>query len=254
MRGYTIIMFENATLRPPPPLTDLSHDRPVALFLDFDGTLVDLAPTPDSIRVGETLADDLATLSERLDHRLALVSGRAIPDLQRHLGPLRVARAGSHGIARELADGSALGDLPTALPEEAALALRSFAAEQGFALEEKPHGAALHFRSDPALEPAGLAFAQDLAGRHMLEVKRGKSVIELVRPGVSKEGAVRAFMQIGPFAGAVPIFVGDDITDEDGFRAADDLGGFGILVGDRSPTRARYQLPDTAAVHAWLGL
>lgn len=247
-------MFENDALRPPPRLPDLSRERPVALFLDFDGTLVDLAPTPDSISVGETLADDLATLSERLDHRLALVSGRAIPDLERHLGPLRVARAGSHGIARELADGSALGDLPVALPDDATQALRDFAAAAGFALEQKPHGAALHYRNDPTLEPAGLAFAQELAGLHQLEVKRGKSVIELVRPGVSKEGAVRAFMQVPPFAGAVPIFVGDDITDEDGFRAADDLGGFGILVGERSPTRARYQLPDTAAVHEWLGL
>lgn len=247
-------MSEHVTLSPPPSLSDLSQQRPVALFLDFDGTLVDLASTPDGIIVGETLADDLFTLGERLDHRLALVSGRAIPDLQRHLGPLRVARAGSHGIARELADGSPLGELPVALPDEAGDALRAFAAEHGFALEEKPHGAALHFRSDPALEPAGLAFAQELAGRHLLEVKRGKSVIELVRPGVSKEGAVRAFMQVAPFAGAMPIFVGDDITDEDGFRAADDLGGFGILVGDRSPSRARYQLPDTAAVHEWLGL
>ncbi|WP_121119602.1 trehalose-phosphatase [Croceibacterium ferulae] len=247
-------MFEHATLSPPPSLPDLCRERPVALFLDFDGTLVDLAPTPDSISVPATMADDLATLSERLDHRLALVSGRAIPDLQRHLGPLRVARAGSHGIARELADGSALGEMPAALPEEAAASLRTFAAEHGFALEEKPHGAALHFRIDPGLEPAGLAYAQQLASVHLLEVKRGKSVIELVRPGVSKEGAVRAFMQVAPFAGAVPIFIGDDITDEDGFRAADDLGGFGILVGDRTPTRARYQLPDTAAVHDWLAL
>jgi trehalose 6-phosphate phosphatase len=247
-------MFEHATLPPPPPLPDLSREGPLALFLDFDGTLVDLAPTPDSISVGATLADDLASLSERLDHRLALVSGRAIPDLQRHLGPLRVARAGSHGIARELADGTLLGEVPAPLPEEATQALRDFAAAGGFALEQKPHGAALHYRSDPALEPAGLAFAHDLAGRHQLEVKRGKSVIELVRPGVSKEGAVRAFMQVAPFAGAMPIFVGDDVTDEDGFRAADALGGFGILVGDRTPTRARYQLPDTAAVHDWLGL
>ena len=247
-------MFDHATLPPPPRLPDLSRERPVALFLDFDGTLVELAPTPDSISVGATLADDLATLGARLDGRLALVSGRAIPDLQRHLGPLRVARAGSHGIARELADGSLLGDMPAPLPDDATAALREFAAAHGFALEQKPHGAALHYRSDPSLEPAGLAFAQDLAGRHQLEVKRGKSVIELVRPGVSKEGAVRAFMQVAPFAGAVPIFVGDDITDEDGFRAAEALGGFGILVGERTPTRARYRLPDTTTVHDWLGL
>ncbi|WP_347304174.1 trehalose-phosphatase [Croceibacterium sp. TMG7-5b_MA50] len=238
----------------PPPLAALRADRPIALFLDFDGTLIDLAPTPDSITVGDGLADRLADLADQLDGRLALVSGRAIPDLQRHLGPLRVARAGSHGIARELADGSLLGDAPVALPPEAEAALQDFAAAHGFMLEAKPHGAALHYRSDPALEPAGLAFAGELAAVHLLEVKRGKSVIELVRPGVSKEGAVRAFMQVAPFSGAMPVFVGDDITDEDGFRAAEALGGFGVLVGDRTPTRARHRLPDVIAVHDWLGL
>ena len=257
-RGRLILipirMLEPIALEPPPALDQLRESGPLALFLDFDGTLVEIAATPHGIAVPERLGDALFALSERLDHRLALVSGRAIPDLEHHLGPLRVARAGSHGAARELPDGSALGQLAEALPAEAAEALRSFATTRGFALEEKQHGAALHYRSDPTLEPHGLAYAQELAAAHGLEVKRGKCVIELVRPGASKAGAVRAFMEVSPFAGAIPVFVGDDITDEDGFAAAAEFGGFGILVGDRTPTSARYQLADPLAVHAWLGL
>jgi trehalose 6-phosphate phosphatase len=241
-------------LAPPPSLQQLCEEGPLALFLDFDGTLVEIAPTPDGIAVPETLGAGLFELAARLGERLALVSGRAIPDLERHLGPLRIARAGSHGAARELADGSALGALAEALPATAAEALRAFATETGFALEEKQHGAALHYRANPALEPHGLSFAQELAQAHGLEIKRGKCVIELVRPGASKAGAVRAFMEVPPFAGSRPVFIGDDVTDEDGFAAAADLGGFGILVGDRTPTIARYQLADPAAVHEWLGL
>lgn len=247
-------MAESMLLDPPPGLCDLAADGPLALFLDFDGTLVEIAATPDGIAVPEQLGDHLFALAARLEGRLALVSGRAIADLERHLGPLRIARAGSHGAARERADGSTLGALAQALPEGAMAALRDFAAAHGFALEEKQHGAALHYRARPELEPHGVRFAEALARSHALEVKRGKSVIELVRPGASKAGAVRAFMQEPPFAGSRPVFIGDDITDEDGFAAAAEAGGFGILVGDRSPTAARYQLPDPAAVHDWLRL
>jgi len=241
-------------LEPPPSLQQLCAEGPLSLFLDFDGTLVEIAATPGGILVPATLGTGLFELASRLGDRLALVSGRAIPDLEHHLGSLRVARAGSHGIARELADGSALGTLAESLPLEVADSLRAFAQASGFALEEKEHGAALHYRANPDLEPQGLSFAEAIAREHGLEIKRGKCVIELVRPGASKAGAVRAFMDVPPFAGSRPVFIGDDITDEDGFAAATELGGFGILVGDRSPSTARYQLADPAAVHVWLGL
>ncbi len=247
-------MAKTHSLASPPTLQELCAAGPLSLFLDFDGTLVEIAATPDGIAVPERLGDALFALATRMEGRLALVSGRAIPDIERHLGPLRVARAGSHGIARELADGTPIGELAEALPEDAAGALRAFAAERGFALEEKQHGAALHFRAAPELEPHGLTFAEQLARTHGLEVKRGKSVIELVRPGASKAGAVRAFMELPPFAGSRPVFVGDDITDEDGFAATAAMGGFGILVGERSPTAASYQLAGPAAVHDWLAL
>lgn len=247
-------MDVSEVLHAPPELNALRSDRPIALFLDFDGTLVNLAPRPDAIVVPENLAQRLHQLSRDLDGRLALVSGRAIIDLERHVGALQVARAGSHGIDRRLADGAALGADPAPLPDAAARALRNFAAEQGFLLESKVHGTALHYRNAPHLEMLGIEFATALADVHALQVKRGKCVVELVRPGADKGGAVAAFMTVRPFAGSVPIFVGDDVTDEDGFAAAEKLGGFGILVGERRPTAARYALPDPEAVYRWLQL
>lgn len=241
-------------LPPPRSLDDLRGAGPIALFLDFDGTLVNLAPTPDGICVTPGLVDGLTRLGSALAGRLALVSGRAIVDLERHLGPLALACAGSHGSDCRSAAGVPLGDPPGGLPDAALAAIRQFAGAQGFALEDKPHGAALHFRANPALEPLGLTFAQSLAQQHNLDVKRGKCVIELVGRGANKGAAVAAFMGKAPFAGAMPVFIGDDVTDEDGFAMASELGGFGVLVGDSRETNARFRLANVAAVHHWLEL
>ena len=247
-------MLGNRALPPPPGLDDLARNAPVALFLDFDGTLVGIAATPGGIYVPDGLGKALRDLAGRLGGRLALVSGRAITDLEAHIGPLGVARAGSHGIDRQHADGRALDSIPQALPQDARTELRTFAEARGFDLEDKPHGAALHYRSDPSLEQAGLDFANGLADRCGLELKRGKCVIELVRPGADKGGAVRAFMNQPAFAGSCPYFIGDDVTDEDGFIAVGEFGGAGILVGDRDNTQAHYRLPDPPAVLDWLSL
>lgn len=238
----------------PPPLEALAAGRPLALFLDFDGTLVDIAPTPDTIHVPVDMAARLHALSARLEGRLALVSGRAIANLEEHLGPLAIARAGSHGGDCRAADGTLLGEQARGLPPEALEDVATFASEHGFATEDKPHGAALHFRSDPSLEDTGLSFARELAAAHGLVVKQGKCVIELVASGADKAGAVRAFMAVAPFAGATPVFVGDDVTDEDGMRAARKMGGWGVAVGERPSENASFSLASPAAVHHWLQL
>ncbi len=238
----------------PPDISALQADGPVSLFLDFDGTLVDLAPTPDGIDVPDHLARSLHALAERMEGRLALVSGRAISDLEKHLGPVKLACAGSHGSDCRGADGINIGKVPEGLPPKLLAEVAEFAQETGFALEDKPHGAALHYRSDPSLEDKGLAFAERVAKESALDIKRGKCVIELVGRGANKGSALRAFMDCAPFAGTRPVFVGDDITDEDGMRAARDMGGFGVIVGDREPTCAKYGLATPAAVHHWLGL
>jgi trehalose 6-phosphate phosphatase len=237
----------------PPPLAEL--DRP-ALFLDFDGTLVAIADTPDAISVPGDLASRLGVLSQRLDGRLALISGRAAGDLERHLGAMPFARAGSHGLDRYTADGAELGPGPgpEPIPHDASAALQAFAERDGLLYEAKPHGGALHYRAAPELADAVHHFAENLARAHGLSVKLGKCVVELVQPGADKGAAVRAFMDDADFAGATPVFVGDDLTDEDGFAAAERLGGFGVLVGARRPTAARYRLASVAAVHQWLAL
>ena len=247
-------MQPDKALPRPPDLRKLCAAGPIALFLDFDGTLVDLATTPDGIDVPSSLAGALHSLSDELDGRLALVSGRAIVDLEKHLGSLWLARAGSHGSDCRLADGTSLGDPPQELSSSALEEIAEFAAKALFSLEDKPHGAALHYRHDPSLESKGLDFATKFADKHLLDVKRGKCVIELVAPGANKGSAVESFMKAKPFAGSTPIFVGDDVTDEDGFAAAARLGGFGILIGERNQTAARYGLADPANVKQWLDL
>lgn len=243
-----------AALPAPPPLAQIGAGGPIALFLDFDGTLVDLAATPEGIAVPIRLASDLARLSRRLEGRLALVSGRSIADLERHCGPLAVGCAGSHGAQRRHADGSAMSAAPESLPAEALAQVARFARSKGIVYEPKPHGAALHSRAVPEQEEACALFMADVAKAHGLVVKRGKRVAELVRPGADKGEAVRAFLDHEPFAGSRPVFVGDDETDEDGFAACAQLGGFGITVGPRESRSAAYRLADPAAVHEWLEL
>lgn len=242
------------SLPTPPELSALLSGPPTALFLDFDGTLVDIAPTPDGIHVPSGLIAQLTDLAARLEGRLALVSGRAISDLEKHLGPISLAVAGSHGSDCRDASGGQLGEIPSGLAKSVLDRIDAFADEFGFAVEDKPHGAALHYRSDPSLEGRGLTFADELAAEQGLAIKRGKCVIELVARGADKAGAVNAFMQTETFAGATPLFVGDDVTDEDGMRAAIGHGGFGVAVGERVSENAKYALASPAAVHHWLEL
>lgn len=242
------------TLPPPPPLSQLCEAGPVALFLDFDGTLIEIASGPDAIDVPDNLPDRFDILAARLEGRLALVSGRGLDNIHRHIGALKIARAGSHGADRVLADGSVLGERAQPLTPQVIEALADLAEEYGALLERKAHGAALHYRSNPESGEAIGVAAAAIASENGLVVKRGKCVAELVRPGADKGGAVAAFMEVAPFAGSTPVFIGDDVTDEDGFIAAEKLGGFGIAVGERASQNARYHLPLVKDVHAWLNL
>jgi trehalose 6-phosphate phosphatase len=235
-------------LSPPPTSLDGA-----ALFLDFDGTLVELADTPDSIHVAPHLPLLLKRLAARLDGRLALISGRAIRDLERHLACDGIALSGSHGLELRTSDGS---HVPLAQPrglDEAREQARAFAAARpGLLLEDKPFSVALHYRRAPEREAEVQAFMERLAGTTGLQVQLGKMVAELRPPGADKGDALRALMLEPPFAGARPLFVGDDVTDEDAFQAATALGGGGVLVGPSRPTAARWRLGGVPQVAAWL--
>jgi trehalose 6-phosphate phosphatase len=234
---------------PPPPDTL----NGIALFLDFDGTLVELAETPDAIRVSGELPRLLARLHRHLHGRLAIVSGRAIADLDRHLSCGGLAVSGSHGLELRLSDGSLV---PLAAPrglDHARERISQFArAAPGLLVEDKPFSIALHYRRVPDREAQVGDFMNGLAAATGLVVQQGKMVTELRPAGADKGDAVRAFMAEPPFAGARPVFVGDDLTDEDAFRAAAELGGGGVLVGPARSSAATWRLDDVAAVAGWL--
>lgn len=199
------------------------------------------------------MPDLIRTLSRKLKGRLAIISGRALADLDRHLGPLDVAMAGSHGGEFRQTGSSRVQLLADPLPERAAMSLRAIAEDLGGLLvETKPSSAAIHYRSRPEVEAEVVARTVSLAAESGLVVKRGKMVAELMMPEADKGAAVRRFMAMAPFSGTRPLFIGDDITDEDAFRTVSDLGGAGILVGPQRETAALWRLPCVAGVHAWL--
>lgn len=235
------------TLGPPPP--DLL--RGASLFLDFDGTLVELAATPDAIHVNQAVPRLLEALTRTLDGRLAIVSGRPVAQIGDYLGT-DMAMSGSHGLEVAWADGRA--DAPAApdwLPDAVARAERLAAGHPGVMVERKPLGLALHFRQAPAAEQACRALAEELSGNDRI-VQAGKMVFELRPSGADKGAALRRFMADPAFSGGRPIFVGDDVTDEAGFAAARALGGAGILVGGPRATAASHRLDDVTATLAWL--
>jgi trehalose 6-phosphate phosphatase len=233
-----------------PPLSLLDG---AALFLDFDGTLVELASAPDAISVSADVAPLLRRLDRKLGGRLALVSGRAIADLEKHLECSGLAVSGSHGFELRLRDGS-LAPLGRRLDlSEARETVREFAASApGVLVEEKPFGIALHYRQAPEEESRARALMEKLTRDRDLVLQEGKMVLELRPRGVDKGDALRAFMAEPDFAGARPIFVGDDMTDEDAFIAAADLGGAGVLVGPVRDTAAHWRLESVSAVFDWL--
>ncbi|HWH17367.1 MAG TPA: trehalose-phosphatase [Allosphingosinicella sp.] len=238
----------NASKAPPVSLLEGA-----ALFLDFDGTLVELAETPGAISVSPGLVPLLRRLSERLSGRLAIVSGRAIADLERHLDCSGVAVSGSHGLELRLAGGA---HIPLAGPVdlgEVRGKIERFAAQApGLLVEVKPASVALHYRQAPGEAERVERFMAALAHKSGLALQPGKMVFELRPRGADKGDAVRAFMAEPEFGGARPLFVGDDLTDEDAFEAAAAMGGAGILVGPPRATAAEFRLADVRAVAAWL--
>jgi trehalose 6-phosphate phosphatase len=240
----------HATLAPPPEQLD-----GLALFLDFDGTLVELAETPDAIRVPPHLSPLLGRLSERLNGRLAIISGRAIRDLERHLSCTGMAVSGSHGLELRLRDGSFVPlAAPRGLDHARERSLRFAGAIPDLLVEDKPFSIALHYRKAPERAAEVHEFMARLAAASGLNLQQGKMVAELRPPGADKGDALRALMTEPEFAGAHPLFVGDDQTDEDAFRAAAALGGGGVLVGPERETAARWRLDGVARVSEWLQL
>lgn len=244
----------STALLPPPP--DPATDA-ISLFLDFDGTLVEIADRHDAIIVDDRLRTLIRGLADRLAGRLAVVSGRTADEIVAYLHAADsrppFAIAGSHGLELRWTDGRDEAPTQPEALDAILAAFRAFAvAHPGVVVEEKAFGAALHYRRTPDAGPACDALAETLATAHGLHLQRGKMVAELRLSGADKGDAVRRFMADPAMAGNTPIFLGDDVTDEAGFVAAAELGGWGVLIGDTPVTAAHYRLEDVAAVHAWL--
>ncbi len=234
---------------PPPPST---LRRP-ALFLDMDGVLAPLAATPDAVGPDPHRTAVLRAVADRLVGRVAILSGRTIAEIDRIAEASTASASGVHGLERRRADGSLHSVEAAPEVRDAVAAFEGFARDRpGLLVEDKAVSAGLHYRGAPAEAASALALAERLADETGLTLQAGHLVVELKTPGTDKGTALKAFMQEAPFAGALPVMLGDDLTDEDGFRAAADLGGFGVLVGPPRDTAARYGLADVPAVLTWL--
>jgi trehalose 6-phosphate phosphatase len=242
-----------AALPPPPQL----RAEAMALFLDVDGTLVEIEREPGAVHVPERLRGILADLEQTVHGALALVSGRSLQQIDRLFSPLRLSAAGLHGLERRNLRSEVVRAKPdSAILEAARQRLRAFANEHtGVLLEDKGLTLALHYRNAPEQRAAAGRLVEDLvrSSDGALELLEGKMVYELKPPGVDKGQAIAAFMRERPFAGRQPVFAGDDLTDEAGFRVVNQLGGLSIRIGaEDRPTAADYGHRDVSAMRSWL--
>lgn len=226
------------------------------MFLDFDGTLVDIVERPEDVFVHKSLSALLEKLQKHLNDRLAIVSGRSILQLEGFFGTAAdgLTLVGSHGAEIRLAGQSVTSPFrPDALDEAEIVFSQVFSDKPNIVIEVKSFGLAIHYRLDPSMEGTATKMAAEFAKRSGLELQHGKMMVELRTLGHDKGTAINSLLSVAPFAGYLPIFIGDDLTDEPGFEACAADGGFGILVGSARETAARYRLENVAAVHEWLG-
>lgn len=243
----------------PAPLTTFDHTalKPenTAIFLDFDGTLADLAEHPDAVSVPAATQGILARLEKSTQGAVAIVTGRPIDDIDRFLAPLKLPVAGVHGLERRAAGGKRTTAPVERKEEFAALGarLRDFAeAHPGLILETKQSSMALHFRQRPELaEKVTAAVHEAVDGLQGLDILHGKMVVEVKSGKADKADAVAAFMAEPPFRGRIAVFAGDDVTDEDAFREIARISGISIKIGGGATTAA-FRTDGTETFRLWL--
>lgn len=238
---------------PDPPAAPSLFSSGSALFLDFDGTLVDIAPRPDAVVVDPALPELLESLRTTLGGALAVVTGRPIADIDGFLPGLALDACGLHGLERRVGGRTWPLDLPDLQDEIDALERRLAPLGQVL-VENKKVGVAVHWRLAPDAEGEARAAIDALAARlgPGYRIQDGKAVREIVPVAAGKGQGIRALLSVPPYRGRRPIFVGDDRTDEDGFAAANEVGGVSIKVGPGA-TAARFRVESPEGVRGLLG-
>lgn len=235
-------------------LTRYCSPQDCAYFLDFDGTLVEIAERPDAVAIEPALLDLLEQLNAAASGAIAIISGRPIADIDRWFAPIRWPVAGQHGAERRSAHGTVYrhADQQPALGSLRAAATEWQVRYPGLVVEDKGLSIAFHFRDNPQLQAP---LKERLEGQLRLlpnfQLQTGKMVLELKPDGLDKGRAIREFLSEPPFLGRAPVFIGDDDTDEFGFLEVNVLGGVSIKVG-AGPTAAIQRLENVAAVRDWL--
>lgn len=234
---------------PPAPRADWAY------FVDLDGTLLDIAPSPDEVHLDAEVQTLLTELSEFAGGAVALISGRSISDISALISEPCLPVAGQHGLERR----DASGRITAHLEESNGLAFAAGALERevkkyaGLLLERKGLSLALHYRAVPELashvHTVMRRLCSELGPEYVLQ--EGKRVVELKPAGKNKGVAVQEFLQEPPFLGRTPVFLGDDATDEYAFAVVNEENGISIKVGP-GKTGARFRLKDVRAVRRWL--
>jgi trehalose 6-phosphate phosphatase len=206
----------------------------LALFLDVDGTLLEIEDHPSDVWADPSLVAMLANIATGLGGAMSLISGRQIADIDRIFAPVRFAAAGAHGSELRQHPDDSVAITQSSLPAPLIARIRTFVEQNpGLLLEEKRGGVSLHYRRAPQLEEQCKSFVQGLLpdiGKDFRLIA-GKMVLELAPADHNKGAAITEMMRREPFMGRRAVFVGDDVTDEDGFRAVNGMDGITIRVG-----------------------
>jgi len=223
-----------------------------AVFLDLDGTIVELVEHPDAVRVEASTLQLLTRLRDKTGGALAVISGREIALIDLLLRPLVLPAAGVHGLQRRDAAGIVHHQNASDVRSVTSKLRKIIGEEAGIFIEQKPGAAALHYRLRPELERRCCEITEEIVrSRPDLRLVRGKMVFEILEKGAGKGSMIEAFLSEPPFLGRRPIFAGDDVTDESGFSAVNALGGWSIKVGANN-TAALFRARDVDELRGWL--
>jgi trehalose 6-phosphate phosphatase len=233
----------------------LTNPNAFSLFLDVDGTLLELAATPKSVLVPDGLSDLLGRLAQRLGGAVAIISGRLISEIDQIVSPLVLPASGVHGAELRKSPHGEIEQISPALPDAVVESMRQLARRiPGVIAEPKGAGLAIHYRLAPHAEADILVALEAILDRHSgaFELLPGKRLFEIVPAGLSKGTALATLSELPAFRGRTPIMIGDDIGDETAFAAAESMKGFGLRVAGEHFSEEIADFNGPRAVMTWL--